>query len=201
MGNLLIKNISKNQFKDFIKEFDMHHSYILHNDESCLHIDPSTLDNFFFLSFFNLSCSFIDTFKKPVWIDKILDVIVYFHFSFNNTIFLSQKSKRLKNNKWLLEDNSEKTKINPDVYFIQAIIGGPIKIGVSITPKFRLEALQPSSPFKLRIIATIPRGGYKLESKLHKKFKDNHLHGEWFEPSKEILNYISKTKKGESIDS
>lgn len=77
----------------------------------------------------------------------------------------------------------------PLLYFIQAEIGGPIKIGVSTDPQARLATLQSGSPFPLRILATAP-GGYEYESELHARFTKDRLHGEWFNPTSELLQLI-----------
>jgi excisionase family DNA binding protein len=65
------------------------------------------------------------------------------------------------------------------VYFIQATVGGPIKIGLSQDVDLRLASLQLSSPFPLRLLATVP-GGRRREYELHRQFAKHRLHGEWF---------------------
>lgn len=72
------------------------------------------------------------------------------------------------------------------IYFIQGEDGGPIKIGVANDPEKRLGELQRTSPTKLRIIGR--RGGDVFaEKQLHAKYAEYRLHGEWFEPTEEIL--------------
>ena len=70
------------------------------------------------------------------------------------------------------------------VYLIRCGTRGPIKIGVSKNVKKRLEALQCGNYNKLKIIAEIPcadeRDAYILGSKLHSKFYDHRIRGEWF---------------------
>lgn len=65
------------------------------------------------------------------------------------------------------------------VYFIQAVGGGPIKIGMSNDPKERLATLQAGSPVMLRIIG-IADGGQDKEMALHRRLAAHRLHGEWF---------------------
>lgn len=85
---------------------------------------------------------------------------------------------------------------NPSVYFIQAIAGGPVKIGRSITPTERLSSLQTGNPMPLRIIATIPGGAF-AERALHRAFADDRVKGEWFSPSRELMAFIAEiSRKG-----
>lgn len=78
------------------------------------------------------------------------------------------------------------------VYFIQAISGGPIKIGVGRDPASRLLALQPGNPEQLRIIGVIRGGGFVRERDLHVRFRASRMYGEWFKPTPELLAVIEK---------
>lgn len=75
------------------------------------------------------------------------------------------------------------------VYFIQAVDGGPIKIGSSGNPDMRLSDLQVANPKVLRILATMP-GGTPQEWALHEQFKKYRVQGEWFTPAPEIMALI-----------
>lgn len=75
------------------------------------------------------------------------------------------------------------------VYFIQADIGGLIKIGRAKFPSIRIKALQAGSPVPLRILA-VTGGGYGAELHLHRKFDDIRAHGEWFYPKDSLLDWI-----------
>lgn len=75
------------------------------------------------------------------------------------------------------------------VYFIAAGDNGPVKIGSSVNPQKRLQALQGASSVKLSILLTIP-GGYDLERRLHVRFATERLTGEWFERSKRLVKFI-----------
>ena len=67
------------------------------------------------------------------------------------------------------------------VYFVQAEIGGPIKIGFTQgKPEVRLKALQTGSPFKLVLLKVIPKVTREQEWELHRRFSAYRLHGEWF---------------------
>jgi hypothetical protein len=76
------------------------------------------------------------------------------------------------------------------VYFVQGANGGPIKIGTTTHLAGRLANLQALNAQKLCVLATVPCGGHKLERELHDKFKDDRLHGEWFEPSEHLATWI-----------
>lgn len=72
-------------------------------------------------------------------------------------------------------------------YFIQAVDGGPIKIGVSVDPRKRLKSLQTSSHQELRIIGTL-KGN--REPELHEKFSELRLKGEWFRDDPKLKMWI-----------
>lgn len=79
----------------------------------------------------------------------------------------------------------------PWVYFVQGVDGGRIKIGVAAHPRDRLAQLQSMSPVDLRILA-ITHGGYAREAELHKRFAESRAHGEWFEPTSDLLELIEE---------
>lgn len=79
------------------------------------------------------------------------------------------------------------------IYFIQANDGGPIKVGYAVDPQKRLTEIQRMSPVPLRILATI-NGYRKDEALLHRRFASLRLHGEWFRPSQELLDIITRKK-------
>lgn len=76
------------------------------------------------------------------------------------------------------------------VYFIQAVSGGLVKIGVATNPEDRLAQIQHMSPVPLRIIATLPGAGQQGEAALHQRFAGARRHGEWFEPVAELVALI-----------
>lgn len=70
--------------------------------------------------------------------------------------------------------------LEPRVYLIQGIDGGPIKIGVAKHPAKRCAELQRTSPIELRVLVTFD-GGIRIEHTLHDRFTEWRLHGEWFD--------------------
>ncbi len=78
------------------------------------------------------------------------------------------------------------------IYFIQAVTGGPIKIGFSAQhPESRLYSLQVGNPEELQIIATMS-GTKNFEKEVHRRFYKHHIRGEWFRDDPEIKGFISE---------
>lgn len=75
------------------------------------------------------------------------------------------------------------------VYFVQAVDGGPIKIGFSENPLERLRALQMASPASLRLVALVP-GSYADEAAVHAHLHAHRLHGEWFTDHEDVLDVL-----------
>jgi len=76
-------------------------------------------------------------------------------------------------------------------YFIQHEDGGPIKIGTSIDCERRLRDLNVNSHDpRYRLLASV-EGGRNAENDLHIRFRRIRVHGEWFLPDPELLDYIA----------
>ena len=75
------------------------------------------------------------------------------------------------------------------IYFLQGVLGGPIKIGVTNNIAARIEALSTASPWQLQPLL-LAHGDEALERKLHRRFADERMHREWFRPSKRIADFI-----------
>ena len=75
------------------------------------------------------------------------------------------------------------------VYFIEGVKSGNIKIGVSENPFFRLGQLRTGSSEVLGLIGCCP-GSTRDEARIHAKFADSRLSGEWFRPNPELLAFI-----------
>lgn len=80
------------------------------------------------------------------------------------------------------------------VYFIKHIGLKPVKIGYSSSdnPINRINNFKISSPYGLELIGIIKTiDAKKLETFLHKKYKEKRLNGEWFNLSqKELKNEL-----------
>ena len=75
-----------------------------------------------------------------------------------------------------------------NIYFIQSVLGGPVKVGLAANIETRLKTFQTGSPFPLRIVKSITGVKRQTEQELHRKFAKYRLHGEWF--SEEVLFFI-----------
>jgi hypothetical protein len=80
---------------------------------------------------------------------------------------------------------------NQFVYIIQSGDDGPVKIGTAKDPIMRVAELQTGSPYQLYLREVLV-GGVRIERRLHKRFKDDRLQGEWFGASEAVLAYASK---------
>lgn len=78
------------------------------------------------------------------------------------------------------------------LYFIQAGLDGPIKIGRAVDPRQRLAQLQTASPYELRLLASWDIEDGISELAVHARFEDAHLRGEWFEPVPELLRFVEE---------
>lgn len=76
------------------------------------------------------------------------------------------------------------------VYFIQGERGGRIKIGVTQDVTKRIAKIQLMSPERLLVLGVIPYGGELLERALHGLFAAERSHGEWFDPTDELIEFI-----------
>ena len=67
------------------------------------------------------------------------------------------------------------------VYYIQNEDSGAVKIGISKNPEARLKQLQTGCDGKLKLLGyRLAENRFSDEALEHKKHKDNHIHGEWF---------------------
>lgn len=88
--------------------------------------------------------------------------------------------------------------MRPHVYFIRSETGA-IKIGFSRNPSRRIRAMKTTSPDRLTEMVIVP-GSIGAETWLHEKFARHRLHGEWFNPDAEILEFVSLIKEqGEAV--
>ncbi len=82
------------------------------------------------------------------------------------------------------------------IYFIQAATG-EIKIGVSQTAKIKnkVRQMQIYCPSKMTLLLCINEDICGQEFELHRMFKADRIHGEWFKPSESLLNFINSQKR------
>lgn len=51
--------------------------------------------------------------------------------------------------------------------------------------------MQASCPFELRVIAVLPDVLYDAETRLHKRFEEHKVHGEWYAVNPALENFIA----------
>lgn len=80
------------------------------------------------------------------------------------------------------------------IYFIQGETTKLIKIGLTAgRAEGRLFTLQTGSPDKLVLLKAVPAPA-AMERMLHERFAAARRHGEWFEPTAELLAYIAELR-------
>lgn len=84
------------------------------------------------------------------------------------------------------------------VYFIQAAIGGPIKIGKADRPDRRLAQLQTGNPENL-VIRAVCLGGFIAERELQVRFTNDLIRNEWYNPSEAIVSLIDSLPTWEAV--
>lgn len=75
------------------------------------------------------------------------------------------------------------------IYFVQSGVIGRIKIGVSMSVEKRLKTLACGAAEQLHLLGSIP-GGTEEEQRLHIVFARHRVHGEWFRPADDLLEFI-----------
>lgn len=73
------------------------------------------------------------------------------------------------------------------VYFVWC--EGFVKIGRTLDIKERLSDLRTGNPFPITVLGVI-EGTKKLESQLHKKYRNQKVHGEWFNLTEDQLREL-----------
>lgn len=82
------------------------------------------------------------------------------------------------------------------VYFIKDEVTGFIKIGCTKRIPQRFVALKSTVKHPIVVLKLIS-GEYKLEHSLHKRFAQYRSSGEWFRPSKELMDFIAGLEHSE----
>lgn len=79
------------------------------------------------------------------------------------------------------------------VYFIQAVgrPDDPIKIGYSDNVEARLRAHQGSSPYPLQVLGVLRGASTAVETRLHQRFAEHRIGGEWFAPTELLRRLIA----------
>lgn len=79
------------------------------------------------------------------------------------------------------------------VYFVQGETTELIKIGITSQDiNLRIMDMQCGSPDRLTLLGIMCVKSRVVEKVLHKHFASTRVHGEWFRPSPELLEYIAE---------
>ena len=79
------------------------------------------------------------------------------------------------------------------IYFVKPRdAAGPIKIGYSYDPVKRFGSLSTGSPIALELLGVM-EGTRATERDLHQRFRRHRMHGEWFRPTRALLNVVSRS--------
>jgi hypothetical protein len=80
------------------------------------------------------------------------------------------------------------------VYFIQALDGGPIKIGHTTRLSIRLKQIAKEFGKRFWVLGVID-GARDAEKALHERFAHLRIGGEWFKPASDLHECIAKEAK------
>jgi hypothetical protein len=80
-------------------------------------------------------------------------------------------------------DNDPTKDYRLQVYFIESVSSGAVKIGIARAPDDRLKQLQTGNHEQLRLVAAVYGHGdaQLIEQTMHDLLKPWHIRGEWFE--------------------
>ena len=106
-----------------------------------------------------------------------------------NKLYANSAQSRIDYNNYI---KRQKPKKETYIYLMIDHNTGYYKIGRSKNPKFREKTLQSEKP-TIEMIHKFKANSSK-ESDLHKKYADKRIRGEWFNLSKEDVNYIKSIK-------
>lgn len=81
------------------------------------------------------------------------------------------------------------------IYFVQAGVRGPVKIGKTNNLPARLSSLTIAHYETLSVLATLNLPD-KVENRLHRLLKEHRIRGEWFRWCPEVQNVVELAKAG-----
>lgn len=157
-----------------------------------LRIEPTTQRGYFFVT--RVCDGHAHGTLRGVHRSSISAAVKILGFDLRSVSAKAKASQQPAKQNWLLAPRSEDPRrvrhSRWKIYFIQADIGGPIKIGRTTSLHTRVKNFQMGCPFQLIVLATIADCDADFEIELHARFSSHRLHGEWFEPATELLEYI-----------
>ena len=85
------------------------------------------------------------------------------------------------------------------VYFARAGQDGPVKIGRAADPEKRIRDLNVGAPVPLRLVRVIAGNSHE-EAQLHRRYRAQRLHGEWFTWSDDMMATEVEPPKASAVD-
>ena len=166
-----------------------------------IYSDPFKILDFKPIEIINPTIHHYDRLEVPISPYVIFDKILHDETIKKVSYFLPEAYENYKKAQKLKEEiekeskndisNEKATKIRGVVYLLKIKGKSQYKIGVTTNLEKRLTQISPKMPFALNVEHKIKSDKiYSLEEKLHNKFKDKHIKGEWFELNKDDVNYI-----------
>ncbi len=132
--------------------------------------------------------------------DELIGFSIEFSSGASMDIRLKRRERRKKGDgkPYRRKRTRNRSRFDQLVYFIQESASGSIKIGISVDPKSRMYTLRTGSASPLILLGTI-NGGIDMEIRLHKRFKENRVNGEWFSASifGEVMEILKEHDIGE----
>ena len=109
-----------------------------------------------------------------------------------NKPIIKQRELELKQNNGKSNNTNNRRKAKSGIVYLLKIKNkSQYKIGVTTKLQKRVDDLSTQMPFELQVEHKIKSDNiYSLEEKLHQKFKNKQIKGEWFELDKKEVNYI-----------
>lgn len=81
------------------------------------------------------------------------------------------------------------SKVSGWVYFLESQANLYIKIGWTVNLDRRFRTISTMSPVPIKVLGVMA-GGEEVERKVHFRFSESCHHGEWFEPSDSLHDFI-----------
>lgn len=80
------------------------------------------------------------------------------------------------------------------IYFLYAPVSRRMKIGYTKFFTSRFSKIQSNSPEQLEVLRVIEGDG-RLEKMLHRLFAEEHSHGEWFDASVKMVEFVKNLEE------
>ena len=158
-------------------------------DSRIIFINPSSLDDYWDVSLFDLEEGSSSGFKRPISTKGLDEFVDLRDFEIE---YSSPRQKTICDDDC---EDDEEIQGMPCVYFIYSPENNRVKIGTSDNVQRRFNSIRTMSPVPLILIGSI-EGSYEKESSLHRRYDSSRTHGEWFAVD-DVLNKFLVSLFGE----